>query len=533
MNDLSIAKRLLGVLNEELDPRTMVLPPDDFTAFAKERLWIKDKSGRVMKFALNDFQQRYISIKRATIECGRPARFIVLKYRRGGLSTIEQGLSYKMCSSRSNTSVLSLSMTDEWTRRLFQIPLFMARSDPDAKKIGVTMRQRSITFDATGSVIMAMTATSGAGRGDTLQRVHGSEVGLWASKSSSKNRIADQREIVAGLTEAASHGEIVLESTPNRLEFFHHLYTEAKKGDNDWTPIFLRWFDDPTNVEPINDMNRVHELKDTMTDEEASLVRRYGLRLNQIEWRRRKRAQPELKHGNLFAQEYPEDDESCFFRSGDPFFNVGVLYELIDGLPRGDVHDIPGGTVTTWEAPMPGVSYVAGADVAEGLDGGDYSHLGIMRRDDGVQVCSIHGHFRPNVFAELIVEKCRLFNNALLGVERNNTGGGAAIQKVIDIGYRSPSVLFYMDKDSRLPTRAGWSTDVVTRDNLINALNERVCDSTDWIRDGRMVSEMLSFNGNGSGKYEADSGCHDDTIFGWGIAEQMRRIKKTRLRVID
>jgi hypothetical protein len=83
---------------------------------------------------------------------------------------------------------------------------------------------------------------------------------------------------------------------------------------------------------------------DDLTPEEQKLKGAWGLDDDQIRWRRGK--QRELR--DRFAQEYPEDDVTCFLASGRCCFDIGALMgaqariaseptpEVIAALPDGD-----------------------------------------------------------------------------------------------------------------------------------------------------------------------------------------------------
>ena len=58
----------------------------------------------------------------------------------------------------------------------------------------------------------------------------------------------------------------------------------------------------------------------------------------------------------------------------------------------------------------------------EGLKGCDNNGAGVIRVDTGAQVASIHGLFPPKALAILSVKLAYEYNQAMLGIERNNHG---------------------------------------------------------------------------------------------------------------
>jgi len=64
--------------------------------------------------------------------------------------------------------------------------------------------------------------------------------------------------------------------------------------------------------------------------------------------------------------------------------------------------------------------YIIGVDPAGGGSEGDYSCAEVIERRTGMQCAELHGHFPPREMARKIAELGRLYNEALLAVERNN-----------------------------------------------------------------------------------------------------------------
>jgi hypothetical protein len=481
----------------------------------------------VVSFELSRLQRRYRAIKRLTVAQGKKPWYLLLKYRRGGFTTLEQAENYALCVQRSRSYVAALADTNDKMRRIFRIAKTYQEHDPRAPRL-VSDSKTQLEL-ANGSLYFIGTAgSSGFARGDTLQRVHGSEISKWCHGD--QDRV---EEVMAGILGACEHGTVVLETTANGVEWFASKYREAKRGENDFTPIFLRWFDDPTNRLVVDK----EMILDTLTDEENRLRDLHGLDHEQIAFRRdRKRG-----FGKLFAQEYPEDDESCFIVSGTPYFDNETLMTLMevmppdkDGLPHG-AKSIPGGYEVRWAERIPGVKYVVGADTSEGIPGRDKSGLGVMRKDTGEQVAEVHGYFSPRVLADHLCRFSREYNDALLGIERENHGH-AVIQKVIDLGIHQPhfkggSLYYHSKANARGRDRvkkAGWTTNSVTRPVMLEDLSNYIDDAPEMIRSREFLSECITFRLQRNGRFEADPGCHDDRVMKWAVANQMRiaRINK-------
>lgn len=488
----------------------------NFPTWARQRLWIRSKSGPVIPFTLNPTQRRYLAMKRLARRQGRPMRFLLLKYRRGGFTTLEQGLSYEYAVNNSYAYVATLAHNQESTKRIFRIARLMRERDPESPRLKGGDAASKLEFAGVESYFFIGTAGGRAfGRGDTLQRVHGSEVSRWYENST--DRDGQVSELVAGLTEAASHGEVVLETTPCGIEWFCQRYREAKQGLNDWTAIFIPWYHDPTNRETLTP-EAATEVLETLSEEERQVSGLYRLDAEQVAWRRRK--QRELRR--LFQQEYPENDDHCFLTSGQSWFSTERVLHLMDTVPDYPRRHVPGGYEVVWCPPEPGVEYVAGCDTSEGLPGCNQNGVGVLRRDTGEQVAAVHGLFKPGILAEHVVRLARMYNDAFVGVERENHGH-TVVLKVQELGYRRKHQLYHFSGD-----RAGWSTNGETRPIMLDELAMALEDGSLKVRDRDFLSECLGFKLQPSGKFEHDPGCHDDTIFKWAIAWQMRKHRRPR-----
>ena len=541
--DATLAPRRLHCRDEVPVP----VPPRPFAGFARDRLRIKtDKplalladqqrqvalqqpgATPVVPFYLSRLQQRYMALKRLAVKQGKRPWYLLLKYRRGGFTTLEQGLSYRLAVTTPRAEVATIAHHIAPTQRIFRIAKLMAESDPLGRRL-VGDSRTALEFENGSSFFIGTAGGKGFARGDTLRRVHGSEVAKWCVGPRQSEMVED---LLAGLLGAASFGEVVLESTPNGREKFCQLYKEAKAGENDFTPIFLRWFDDPMNIAAEGTYDP-DEVRETLSEREKALIEEHHLTLPHIAFRR---TQVRM-YRRLFLQEMPEDDESCFITSGTCYFDVDLLLAILESLPEdsGERTHVPGGHETRWKEPEPGHTYVAGCDTSEGLPGCDNSGLGVLDKKTGEQVCSLHGLFNPRQLATHAVRICRDYNDALLGIERENHGH-AVIQRVVDLGYRKPHFrggpLFYFDRRKDVKkARPGWSTNSATRPVMLEDLAEAVEEEAIIVNDRVFLDECLSFRLQSSGKFEADSGAKDDSVMKWAIAVQMRNTRRRKPRI--
>ncbi len=494
--------------------------------FIESQLYIRNKDEEVIPFRLNRAQRFVHMTKVQAIENGEDPRFLILKARREGVTTYEQAISFWRTATQENASAVTLAHEAESTEIIFRIAnLFYDRMDPRWRPERRTAHnKRNLDFTGLNSLFYIGTAGKvGFARGDTLGRVHGSEVAHWPGKAD------EQESLLAGLTEAASHGEVVLETTANgRSGMFYETWKDAVKGKNEWVPIFLPWWLDPENVEGL-DSDSIAEIIETLDDEEKSLVARHGLTPGQIAWRRLKRRTAAMRR--LFYQEYPEDPETAFIVKAATYFDIMLAADVLRDLaPPLSVNPSTG--IEVYEEPIEGHAYVIGCDPSEGVIGGNPSVAAVLDMTDMRQAASMTGLRRPEEFAEMIVKLAKRYNRAMVAVERQNHGHSCLNTLQNHIGY---SNLYYhrdYDLTGNLTTKLGWPTDQKTRPIMHSALRTAFEEEIMPIRDGGLLSEFFTFVLQPGGKYEAGDNDTDDRIDAWSIAVAVReKLHRPTLKV--
>lgn len=487
-------------------------------------LKIRTKKGEIIRFRPNRAQLELERQKQAAIAAGRPPRFLVLKNRQVGFSTHEVARNFHLVSTRFNMRAITLAHKQDVAEILFRTAnLFYDKLDPNLRPRRLSPRNKhNLDYPSLGSYYGIGTAKDASfGRSNTINRVHWSEV---AFTPNSQN---EQEKLLTSLRHAAKHGEIVLESTANGFgNLFEFMVTQALKGLDDWTLIFIPWwFDDDCRI--AVDELQAAEIMGSLSAVERNLVEKHGLTADQIAFRRSENSTEQKRRD--FPQEFPEDPRTCFLTTGISYFDMAVVDDLIRTTLDTPAREIPGGYERIWEKPEPGLQYVGGVDTSEGIKGCDPNGIGIMERQTGRQVASIHGLFDPDDLGDLSIHYSKMFNGALMGVERNNHGH-AVLRRMRSKGYgrsqfEGGSLYYHSPTGKADGAKMGFPTDQVTRPVMISDLRSAVNDRAIQIRDLEMLYECRTFRKQAGGKWAADSGKHDDSIFKWAIALQMRAHK--------
>lgn len=487
--------------------------------FLRTRVHIrtKDVPPRIIPLRVWPTQRRALAMKRRMLAAGAKHRFLTLKYRQCGLTTLEMSATYRLVACFPNSLAVMLTDVEPKTEIAFRMAHLMDDYDPEAppkKKISSSR----IEYKHNSMVFIGTAGSKGLGRALTLQRVHGSEVALWGGTGEKK--VQKQESLISGLDTSVEHGEFDLETTPDGQEYFYRLWEDSKAGKNNWNRIFLPWFVDRRNVIPVTDED-IEEIRDTLIPRERDLMSPKGplgrkcLSFAQIQWRR-----ATIKRvGRTFQMDFPEDDISCFMASGQCRFGTSRVMARLEQL--GTVHadaweEWRGGRRIQWGKPMDGKRYVLGCDTSEGAAGSDPNGYLVLCRDTGEMVEAAHGCWSPRDLAMALWDVTSRYKGCLTGIERNNHGH-AVIAHFTMMG--GADRLYYGNDG-----KAGWNTDAISRDIMLDDLEAIFGDRPDLFVYRELLGEMLTFRKQDSGKWAADSGCHDDRVMLTAIAFQMMKI---------
>ena len=177
-------------------------------------------------------------------------------------------------------------------------------------------------------------------------------------------------------------------------------------------------------------------------------------------------------------------------------------------------------TIETYEMPEDDAQYVLGADCSAGLSTGDYSVFYIINSKTRDVALRWHGRLAPDLFGKEIEKYAREYNNAFCGIEVNNHG-----LSVINSIKEDYSEIYRRERRDRvteeITKELGWNTNIKSREEMIDEIkvNLREYDKL----PAALIRELRTFVKKDNGRVEAENGCHDDEVFGFGIALMMVR----------
>jgi hypothetical protein len=128
------------------------------------------------------------------------------------------------------------------------------------------------------------------------------------------------------------------------------------------------------------------------------------------------------------------------------------------------------GRMMVWFPPSEDRQYVIGVDAAGGGSEGDYACAQVIERSLGLQCAELHGHFPPMELAKRVAELGKVYEHALVAVERNNHGYGV-LAHLRDAGY--PRLFSQGGQD-------GWLTSAASRPTMIENLAAVLMARPEW-----------------------------------------------------
>jgi hypothetical protein len=414
-----------------------------------------------------------------------------------GLTTWAAARFFLRTITRPGTLTLEVAHSQESAEEIFRIVHRFLDWLPEELRTGPlkTSRanQRQIVFpelDAQYRVVSA--GDRNAGRGLTVQNLHGSEVARWPG---------DAAETLAGLRAALAPGaEVILESTPDGVGgCFHEEWQQA--AETGMVKHFFPWW-----------MERRYRARAvsaaSLTSEEQACRTRHGLDLEQIGYRRQMRAD----FRGLARQEYAEDEESCFLASGDSVFELAAVDARLASVSA-PVELRRNGEMEIWLPPLPGKAYLVAVDPSGGGCEGDYSALQVVEMETGLQCAEFAGHVGGLELARLATGVATEYNHAWLVVERNNHGSGVLALLEMVCGY---------GKLYRQGGQPGWLTTSLSRPAALGRLDAALVEEPERFQSRKLLAECRSFVRGADGGSGARAGTHDDRVMAMAIGLSAR-----------
>lgn len=479
---------------------------------------IQTKDGKLIDFKFNEAQKRFYEQFKADFG-KKPPRYIILKARQLGISTVSEGLITGLTLKNAHSHAFIVAHETQAAANIYSMTKrFISNLPDEIRPDQKYSNAKELVFDnddGTGldSSIRVSTVGEGA-RSSTFRYLHLSEVAFW--NNAEKTMLAIMQALSDDVESLA-----IVESTANGLNFFYKLWKDAEAGKNGFTPIFFPWYIEPE-----------YKMKYTgfeLTEEEKTIKEKYHLSNDQLQWRRYTIANKCNGDEMLFRQEYPISPEEAFIISGHPVFNTEIIMNRMkkikdpirtgyfkyhyDGLKISDIKfvDDDKGYIKIYQEPD-GDHTALGFDTAG--TGEDYFASHVLNRD-GKQLAVFHRQDDEDLCVKQ--NYCLgIYYNSVMCPEVNFSS--YPVKEMIRLKY--PRFYRRENFDSTLKDitdKYGFRTSERTRNQILAELVEVVRTECDTINDYDTLMEMLTFVWL-NGKQQAAEGSHDDLVMAYAIA---------------
>lgn len=431
---------------------------------------LKKKIGGVEPFKLNEVQKDIFNALNSS------NRVIILKARQLGASTGVVGYFYVEAITNPGINVAIIAYNADLTAELLDKIKTFHRTTPAEIRPQIEYSSKyEMTFPKLESKIMVLPSSENVGSGYTLHRVLLSEL--------SKIDKADEK-MASLLPAIPTTGKLVIESSPRGAgNLFHRMWMDKKS----------------------NYVKKKYGWWCGYSEKEIIAIKK------------------DINNETIFAQEY----EMNFSSSGRSVFSQDIIKkQRKNELNVGDkVDDF---TVyqnddewIIYKEPDPNGFYVCGADISEGVEGGDNSVGVIFDKKTGEEVAFYSGLIAPDRFGERLNKIGRKYNNALMVVESNNHGL-TTITILRQLIY--PSLYFRKSKIETMGVittdKIGWRTTSVTRLLLIDEFDKAIREGELIIHSKQILDEMSVFIYDDNNRMDSQGGFLNDAIFATAICFQ-------------
>jgi hypothetical protein len=466
--------------------------------FMEEFVSIQTPFGR-RPFILRSYQKSLLT------DFGLYKYNLVLKARQLGFTTLLSSYALWLSLFHEDQVIDIFADKELNAKKIIKRLRYQYRSLPqwlrDTLPQPVKTNETNWTFENNSSV-EAFTATEDSGRGETATLAALDEWASYPPEAADDAWAAIEPTIDIG-------GTFIGGSTAKGIENAFHNKWQAVEDDPEWRRTFV-----PYNVVPHRDS--------TWWDRKRKSYQREG-----TEW--------------IIHQEYPRSVEEAFVKSGRAVFPTERLIELEAGMhppiergrldSRGHfVHDEQG-PLQVWQMPVMGASYVIGADVAEGLERGDFSDCCVIAARDvtregrtvvhaGEVVARYRATLDTDLYADDLARLGEFYRMALLGVERNGPGL-AVLNRLRDRNYPRLYRQEILDGRTRqLTERLGWQTSRTSKPLIIEDLVAAVRTGAIVFWDNLLRRELLTFERDERGILGRPT-VKDDAVMSCAIAWKM------------
>ena len=448
--------------------------------FVSEHIKIVSLDEGLINFDVRDYQKDMI-------DRFHNERFVICKMaRQSGKSTTILAYLLHYILFNENVSVAILANKKTTAMELLGRLQLAYEHMPKWLQEGILIWNKGNIELENGSKILASSTSGSAIRGGSFNIIFLDEFAFVPSNISEEFFSSVYPTISSGKTT-----KVFIVSTPNGMNLFYKLWTDAEEKQNDYSPISVHWSQVPD----------------------------------------RDQAWKEKTIRNTSERQFQQEFECSFLGSSNTLISTEKLLSLAYKTPV-----YQQGGLDVYQEPILGHTYVMVCDVARGV-GLDYSAFSLfdVTKQPYRQVAKYRKNdISPMLYPNVIFTAAQKYNEAFVLVEVNDIGQQVADILYHDMEYENMMMVTMHGRNgqqigggfsknvsmgirtTKQVKRIGCATlkDMIERDNLI-------------IEDFDTISELTTFIGK-STSWEADDGTHDDLVmccvlFSWLVQQRYFR----------
>lgn len=515
----------------------------NLSEFIPRELSIRTKGIGVAAFVPNVVQIPILEGAQKQLRETGKIRLIIFKCRQPGTSTLASGIIWHKTSMFAGVNSFIVAQDKTTVARIFNMhDLFYKRMSPDVRpqrkyftkgtQITLGDEQGGITSD----ILVGEAKNINLGVGSTIHCLHLSEIARYPSESA----------LTESLLPACSDfpGTIrIIESTAHFggcADYFRDQCQRAIQGRGEYQYHFVQWWKLPEYATPLLPKEKLKLDAHSEYPHEKQLVRKLGLSLENIKWRRSK-IDEYRGDVDMFYLSYPTDFEEGWITKDASAFPYGRLTEMQQylrppsrrfSIAEGKVFADDNGLLHVWKMPEPGKIYDVGGDVAggdgstDGIDNaktGDFSVAEVVERITLEQCAEWRGHVLPREFGDVLAAIGRMYNTAQVGSEVNSFGM-STLERLRD---SYTNLYLWRKRDGvveKFTGKFGWMTTYESKNLIVNLMREKLYYHQVIIHSKTLWDEarnfVRDFTPTGMITYAAATG-YDDCIMAFMIAIQI------------
>ncbi len=521
------------------------------TQWQQDHLWLRTDAQEEMPFFDNEGQSVLSKWIDEVIEISaswhQPVRCVLAKPRRDGWTSKLAARIFTRAATERNLACRYVNTTERDALDTFRV--FLTFFDKLEKRVQPVRRSkesmRDLDFTGLGSRIdTAYASTPGTCRGLGYGELLLDEL----AKIQDVLSLEDAKRLIFGaILPSVRFGNFWGLFTPDGdTDIAYHIWKdavsldEARRGvrpKNGFIRLLLtHWQSDQCRTRGLGD-DELLELASSLSDEETGLLDKHGIRdpeerAQRIHWRRQQIG----SLGELFWQEFAEDEDTMWLSAGDLFFDARAIKAGREAAEaRRAAAEEAGkpwryemnGRLAVYCEPTDDDDYIVFTDACRGVRGGDPAGIFVLSLFTGEEVASFRGVVEPDEAAEISVELAERYNEALWAPEIDGPGQACLLHGMKVLEYARVYRHQMQEKIGGRPRHEyGWHTTAVTRPALLQGVRTAVRKGHIQINSSWVWDDLRAFRLNPKrglrGGYEAAAGAHDEGVIVAGGAWYIR-----------